>query len=109
MKSFQKAEACLKTERNVQSLFHKSNIMLYGRRKDMNNISLFENSQICLNMIFIFIAIIIILTIIFIVVIVKMKKSVKYKSESNNYVNKMNKKNSLHSLLKWREIFNGKI
>lgn len=92
MKSFQKAEACLKTERNVQSLFHKSNIMLYGRRKDMNNISLFENSQICLNMIFIFIAIIIILTIIFIVVIVKMKKSVKYKSESNNYVNKMNKK-----------------
>lgn len=92
MKSFQKAEACLKTERNVQSLFHKSNIMLYGRRKDMNNISLFENSQICLNMIFIFIAIIIILTIIFIVVIVKMKKSVKYKNESNNYVNKMNKK-----------------
>lgn len=92
MKSFQKAEACLKTERNVQSLFHKSNIMLYGRRKDMNNISLFENSHICLNMIFIFIAIIIILTIIFIVVIVKMKKSVKYKSESNNYVNKMNKK-----------------
>ncbi len=92
MKSFQKAEACLKTERNVQSLFHKSNIMLYGRRKDMNNISLFENSQICLNMIFIFIAIIIILTIIFIVVIFKMKKSVKYKSESNNYVNKMNKK-----------------
>lgn len=92
MKSFQKAEACLKTERNVQSLFHKSNIMLYGRRKDMNNISLFDNSQICLNMIFIFIAIIIILTIIFIVVIVKMKKSVKYKSESNNYVNKMNKK-----------------
>lgn len=60
--------------------------------KDMNNISLFENSQICLNMIFIFIAIIIILTIIFIVVIVKMKKSVKYKNESNNYVNKMNKK-----------------
>ncbi len=60
--------------------------------KDMNNISLFDNSQICLNMIFIFIAIIIILTIIFIVVIVKMKKSVKYKSESNNYVNKMNKK-----------------
>lgn len=58
----------------------------------MNNISLFENSQICLNMIFIFIAIIIILTIIFIVVIFKMKKSVKYKSESNNYVNKMNKK-----------------
>ena len=92
MKLFQKAEACLKTERNVQSLFNKSNIMLYGRRKDMNNISLFENSQICLNMIFIFIAIIIILTIIFIVVIVKMKKSVKYKSESNNYVNKMNKK-----------------
>lgn len=92
MKSFQKAEACLKTERNDQSLFHKSNIMLYGRRKDMNNISLFENSQICLNMISIFIAIIIIITIIFIVVIVKMKKSVKYKSESNNYVNKMNKK-----------------